>query len=188
MATDQVIEAKDILDAVTRVRRMGVERLLAELEQQEPDLAEIVLEEVSLIHQRMTSTGIAAKKSRPLLRRIESLILVSVAAARQGHRRLWETQASNQQSTLDNASTEEAISESMDKQHAVSQMIELPFNQRELATILAALRFHQDENLQGGRGIADQKIGVIATDGGKLAPLDFDEVDRLCQCLNGDSQ
>jgi hypothetical protein len=69
---------------------------------------------------------------------------------------------------------------------SVSQAIELEVDWRELATILAALRFHQDENLQGGSIIADQKVGVIATDGGKLTPLDFDEVEQLCERLNGD--
>jgi len=46
-------------------------------------------------------------------------------------------------------------------------------DRRELATILAALRFHQDENLQGAEKIADRVVGDIATDGGTLKPLDF---------------
>ena len=55
---------------------------------------------------------------------------------------------------------------------------------RELATILAALRFHQAENLQGGRDIPDQFISQIATDCGLLKPLGFQEVDKLCERLN----
>ena len=55
---------------------------------------------------------------------------------------------------------------------------------RELATILAALRFHQDENLRTGPGIADQAIEEIATDCGSLEPLDFDDVSRLCERIN----
>lgn len=55
---------------------------------------------------------------------------------------------------------------------------------RELATILAALRFHQDENLPAGREIPDQAIKDIATDGGSVKPLDFKEVDRLCERIN----
>ena len=54
----------------------------------------------------------------------------------------------------------------------------------ELATILAALRFHQDENLRTGPGIADQAIEEIASDGGSLKPLDFDDVSRLCERMN----
>jgi DNA-binding Xre family transcriptional regulator len=55
---------------------------------------------------------------------------------------------------------------------------------RQLATILGALRFHQAENLQGGVGIADRAIEEIATDTGKLTALDFDEVEGLCRMLN----
>jgi len=59
-------------------------------------------------------------------------------------------------------------------------------NERELATVLAALRFHQDENLQGGAGIPDEAIRDIASDGGRLEPLNLDEVGRLCERLNLD--
>ena len=55
---------------------------------------------------------------------------------------------------------------------------------RELATILAALRFHQDENLQNRSGIADEAIKDIATDGGSLRPLDLNGVNRLCEKVN----
>lgn len=61
-------------------------------------------------------------------------------------------------------------------------------NRRELATILAALRFHQDENLQGGEPIPDKVVGDIATDDGTLKPLDSGEVNRLCQSLNLESE
>ena len=54
----------------------------------------------------------------------------------------------------------------------------------ELATILAALRFHQDENLRTGPGIADQAIEEIASDGGSLKPLNFEDVSRLCERIN----
>jgi hypothetical protein len=57
-------------------------------------------------------------------------------------------------------------------------------DRRELATILAALRFHQDENLQCGQNIPDVAISEIATDGGLIKPLDFEEVSELCERLN----
>jgi len=72
----------------------------------------------------------------------------------------------------------------MSKSHDVMR---LNVDGRELATILAALRFHQDENLQGG-DIPDKVVGDIATDGGTLNPLGFGEVDRLCRRLNLDSE
>jgi len=60
----------------------------------------------------------------------------------------------------------------------------LVVDERELATILAALRLHQDENLQGCSGIADQAIEQIATNSGSLKPLDFNEVGKLCERIN----
>jgi len=60
----------------------------------------------------------------------------------------------------------------------------LVVDERELATILAALRFHQDENLRTCRGIPDQVIKDIATNCGSLKPLNPDEVSRLCERIN----
>jgi hypothetical protein len=60
----------------------------------------------------------------------------------------------------------------------------LAVSDRQLATILAALRFHQAENLQGDGKIADQAIKEIATDSSSLAALDSDEVESLCEVLN----
>ncbi len=60
----------------------------------------------------------------------------------------------------------------------------LAVDERELATILAALRFHQDENLQARRDIADQAIREIATNSGSLKSLDFDEIEKLCEKIN----
>jgi len=62
--------------------------------------------------------------------------------------------------------------------------ITLRVSRRELATILAALRFHQDENLQAGRYVPDQFIKEIATDGGLFRPLNSQEVGKLCERLN----
>jgi hypothetical protein len=59
----------------------------------------------------------------------------------------------------------------------------VPFDERELATILAALRYHQDENLKAAT-IPDQFIRDIASNGGILEPLTFQEVDTLCERLN----
>ncbi len=60
----------------------------------------------------------------------------------------------------------------------------LVVDERELATILAALRFHQDENLRICPDIPDRAIKDIATDCGSLKPLDFDDVSRLCERIN----
>ena len=60
----------------------------------------------------------------------------------------------------------------------------LAVDDRQLATILAALCFHQAENLQGDSCIADRAIEEIATDGGRLIALDFDEVESPRHMLN----
>lgn len=57
-------------------------------------------------------------------------------------------------------------------------------DRRELATLLAALRFHQDENLRNRSEIPDEVIKDIASDGGSLKPLGFDDVNRLCDKIN----
>jgi len=64
------------------------------------------------------------------------------------------------------------------------KQFELVVDARELATILAALRFHQDENLRAGPDIPDRAIKDIATDSGSLKPLDFKDVSRLCERIN----
>ena len=66
----------------------------------------------------------------------------------------------------------------------VKKQFALVVDGRELATILAALRFHQDENLRAGPDIPDRVIKDIATDGGSLKPLNFNEVGRLCEQIN----
>lgn len=57
-------------------------------------------------------------------------------------------------------------------------------DQRELATLLAALRFHQDENLQNRNEIPDEVIKDIASDGDSLKPLGSNDVNRLCEKIN----
>ena len=61
---------------------------------------------------------------------------------------------------------------------------QISLNRRERATIVAALRFHQDENLQGQRAIADLAIREIATDSGTIKALSSREIDALCTKLH----
>ena len=60
----------------------------------------------------------------------------------------------------------------------------LDLDGRELATVLAALRYYQCENLQDDGAVADQAAGDIASDGDRLKPLTCEEVDGLCERLN----
>ena len=66
----------------------------------------------------------------------------------------------------------------------MTHRVPLHVDDREMATILAALRYHQAENLPGAAGIPDLTIEDIATDGGHLAALNHVEIDRLCERLN----
>jgi hypothetical protein len=55
---------------------------------------------------------------------------------------------------------------------------------RELATVLAALRYWQ---LQGLMSQADA-IHKIASDGGRHKPMKSDQIDRLCERINLDCE
>jgi hypothetical protein len=60
----------------------------------------------------------------------------------------------------------------------------LVVDNREEATILAALRFHQAENLQGTGIIQDLTVRDIASNYGHWETLDSDEIDQLCERIN----
>jgi hypothetical protein len=69
-----------------------------------------------------------------------------------------------------------------------NQLVAMPqlgtptFNDRELSTVIAALRAIQ--NVQQHEALAPE-IEDIATDGGRYVALDHDEIDALCARLNG---
>jgi hypothetical protein len=57
------------------------------------------------------------------------------------------------------------------------------FTARELATVLAALRYWQREG-QSGNSVDTEPEQDVATNGGTLEPLAEDEIDALCERLN----
>jgi len=57
----------------------------------------------------------------------------------------------------------------------------MKLSDREIATVLAALRYYQRDLVDDG---ARFEHGDIATNGGKLKPLDEFEIDKLCDHLN----
>ena len=59
----------------------------------------------------------------------------------------------------------------------------MPFNERETAAILAALRYWQARSLPATPEQAEA-IEEIATDGRTLEPLDEEEIDTLCEAIN----
>jgi hypothetical protein len=93
MASDQVVLAKDVLRALSEIKRLGAQRVLEDLEQQEVDLTEFMLEEVCGIHQQILKAGVPSKEARLVNARVEALALVLVTSLRTAHVRLWEAEA-----------------------------------------------------------------------------------------------
>lgn len=59
----------------------------------------------------------------------------------------------------------------------------MTLNKEQTATVLAALRFYQ-ENGQGEPHNRSDAIHDIATDTGELTSLDADDIDALCEDIN----
>ena len=93
MATDQVVDAQDVLRALIELRRLGNQPALEDLERQEPDLSEFLLEELTGIHHDLLRLGGRASRARRLSRRVETLAMVLVHALRHAHLRLWQDQS-----------------------------------------------------------------------------------------------
>ena len=93
MASDQQGNARAVLRALTRIRRQGNERTMADLEAVEPDLAGFVMEELSLVHRDLLALGGPAGRTRRLQRRVEALALACVTALREAHYQLWQADA-----------------------------------------------------------------------------------------------
>ena len=92
MASDQLVHARDVLDALRQVQRPSRCDPLRELERVEPDLAEHIMEELSRLHHELVRHDIPPKRARQLDRRCESLVLVAVLALRRAYVRLWREQ------------------------------------------------------------------------------------------------
>src|SRR5258706_16172671 len=90
MASDRIVTAKDVLDALMRVQRTGPDPLLRELEQLEPDLCEYLLEQASAVHQAIAKLGTRPARTRRLTRDVASMALVLVFSLRNAHLRLWQ--------------------------------------------------------------------------------------------------
>ena len=87
--SDQLVDAKSILDAITALKRRGNNAVLQELESIEQELASFIMEEQSLIHQTLLKTGARTKLIRRLMQQIEAMALVSILAMRGAQLRLW---------------------------------------------------------------------------------------------------
>jgi hypothetical protein len=77
-----VVSARDVLNALSEIRRRGQWPLFQELESIEPELAEFVLEEITAIHHTLLKTGARPKAVRRFQRQVQSLVLVCVLSQR----------------------------------------------------------------------------------------------------------
>lgn len=71
---------------------LGAQRLLQDWEQREPDLTEHLLEGLSDFNRQLALLAALPKLERRLIRRMESLILVLLAALRRALLRQWESE------------------------------------------------------------------------------------------------
>ena len=76
------VTARDVLNALSEIRRRKHWPLLQELESAEPELAEYLLEEISAIHHTLLETTSPPKIVRRLQRQVQSLVLVCLLAPR----------------------------------------------------------------------------------------------------------
>ena len=76
------VTARDVLNALSEIRRRKHWPLLQELESAEPQLAEYLLEEISAIHHTLLEAGSPPRIVRRLQRQVQSLVLVCLLAPR----------------------------------------------------------------------------------------------------------
>jgi hypothetical protein len=92
MATDQHVSARMVLEAQLDLERRGAGAFMQHLEKTEPELANFVLETLSLIYSKLSNLGGPPQKTKRAFRSVQTLLLVSIEALRRGHLQLWEKQ------------------------------------------------------------------------------------------------
>jgi hypothetical protein len=92
MATDEHVSARMILEAQLELERRGAGAFMRHLEKTEPELANFVLETLSLIYQRLSNLGGPSQKTRKAFGQVQTLLIVSIGSLRRAHLELWEKQ------------------------------------------------------------------------------------------------
>ena len=106
MASDRLVHARMVLQAQLELKRRGTDSAMLQFEQLEPDLAEYVMESLSLVHQRLAELGGPPKRTRRLYLQVQQLVLVSIGSLRKAHLVLWENQMGLQLGRLDPAGSD----------------------------------------------------------------------------------
>jgi len=92
MATDQHVTARMVLEAQFELERRGAAALMRHLEKIEPELANFVLETLSLIYTKVSNLGGPPQKTSKAFRQMQTLLIVSIESLRRAHLELWEKQ------------------------------------------------------------------------------------------------
>ena len=90
MASDRIVSARNVLDALSELKRIGTTTALEQLEQIEPDLASYLMEELGRVHEALLKLHAKPRITRRLIHQIELMTLVSVMALRNSQIRLWQ--------------------------------------------------------------------------------------------------
>ena len=101
MATDQQVTARMVLEAQLELERRGAAAFMQHLEKTEPELANFVLEALSLIYTKLSNLGGPPQKTKRAFRSVQTLLLVSIEAMRRGHFALWEREMGSALGQLD---------------------------------------------------------------------------------------
>lgn len=88
-SSDRHVSARAILRALAQVQRWGEARAMRRLEELEPDLAEFVLERLSLVHRHLHALGAPPKRTDKAYQQVQLLVFVAVEALRQSQLELW---------------------------------------------------------------------------------------------------
>jgi hypothetical protein len=78
MPTNPIVGARDVLRAISKLQRQHLVKAMAELERGEPELAEYLLEVTTDIFGLLLRTGIAARETRQIHQRLQSLCIVLI--------------------------------------------------------------------------------------------------------------
>lgn len=93
MATDGLVSAQDVLNALRELEHKGSTKVMEELEAAEPDLTEHVIEGLTAVYRRMSRHCDSPQSTRSIYRLTRRVMLVSVMALRRAHYELWRDQA-----------------------------------------------------------------------------------------------
>ena len=92
MSTDQQVTARMVLEAQLELERRGAGAFMQHLEKTEPELANFVMETLSLIYSKLSNLGGPPRRTKRAFCSVQMLLLVSIEAMRRGHLSLWEKQ------------------------------------------------------------------------------------------------